>query len=159
MINERAEKAGVEIEWNTASNLPALYADGRMFKQILINLLSNAIKFTPAGGKVTIKSWSHPEDGYVLQITDTGIGIALADIPKALSAFQQIDSDLNRKYEGSGLGLPLTKSLVELHGGSLDMQSEVGVGTTVTVRFPAERIVSKMASVSTAQQNGASAAE
>ncbi len=76
------------------------------------------------------------------QVTDTGIGIALEDIPKALAPFQQVESDLARKYEGTGLGLPLTKSLVELHSGSLDLQSEIGVGTTATVRFPAERIVS-----------------
>ncbi len=72
---------------------------------------------------------------------DTGIGIALEDIPKALAPFQQIDSGLDRKHEGTGIGLPLTKSLVELHGGYLDLQSEVGVGTTVTVRFPAERVI------------------
>ncbi len=128
-----------------------------MFKQILINLLSNAIKFTPNGGKVTIKSWPHPDDGYVFQVTDTGIGIALADIPKALSPFQQIDSDLNRKYEGTGLGLPLTKALVELHGGSLDLQSEVDVGTAVTVRFPAERIASGTDGASVAEHIGAGA--
>ncbi len=79
--------------------------------------------------------------GHVFQIIDTGIGIAPEDIPKALSRFGQIDADLNRQYEGTGLGLPLTKALVEQHGGTLDLQSQVGVGTTVTVRFPAERIV------------------
>lgn len=76
-----------------------------------------------------------------MRVIDTGIGIAPADIPKALSPFVQIDSTLSRKYEGTGLGLPLTKALVELHGGSLDLESEIGAGTTVTVRFPAERIV------------------
>ena len=83
-------------------------------------------------------------------MADTGIGIALADIPKTLTPFQQIDSALNRKYEGSGLGLPLTKALVELHGGTLGLQSEVGVGTTVTVRFPAERIRTAPDSVASA---------
>ena len=82
--------------------------------------------------------------GYVFQIVDTGIGIAPEDIPKALSRFGQVDGDLNRQYEGTGLGLPLTKALVELHGGVLDLQSEVGVGTTVTVRLPAERIVASL---------------
>ncbi len=77
----------------------------------------------------------------MFQVIDTWIGIALEDIPKALSQFGQVDGDLNRKFEGTGLGLPLTKALVEQHGGSLDLQSEVSVGTTVTVRFPAERIV------------------
>ena len=76
-----------------------------------------------------------------------------------LTPFRQVDSDLNRKYEGTGLGLPLTKALAELHGGSLGLQSEVGAGTTVTVRFPAERIVSTMANLSTADQQSASAAE
>ncbi len=81
----------------------------------------------------------------MFQVSDTGIGIALEDIPKVLAPFQQIDSDLNRKYGGTGLGFPLTQALVELHGGTLDLQSEVDVGTTVTVRFPAERIVSAAA--------------
>ncbi len=79
--------------------------------------------------------------GYVFQVIDTGIGIALEDNPKALLPFQQIDNRLNRKYDGTGLGLPLSKSLIEMHGGSLDLQSLVGVGTTVTVRFPSERVV------------------
>ena len=77
----------------------------------------------------------------VFQVVDTGIGIAPGDIPNALAPFRQIDDGLDRKYEGTGLGLPLAKSLVEMHGGSLDLQSEPGVGTTVTVRLPAERIV------------------
>ena len=142
LVRERAETAGVSLRSEVANAPPPLYADERKLKQILINLLSNATKFTLAGGKVTIRAWSRPDDGYVFQVSDTGVGIALEDIPKALAPFQQIDSDLNRKYEGTGLGLPLTKSLVELHGGSLNLQSEVGVGTTATVRFPAERIVS-----------------
>ena len=159
LVRERADEAGVDIDCDAPSQSLALYADERKFKQILINLLSNAIKFTPSGGKVTIRIWSRADAGYVFQITDTGIGIALADIPKVLTPFQQVDSALNRKYEGSGLGLPLTKALVELHGGSLGLQSEVGVGTTVTVRFPAERIVSKTANMSPAEQIRASAAE
>ncbi len=81
----------------------------------------------------------------MFQIVDTGIGIAPEDIPKALSRFGQVDGDLNRQYEGTGLGLPLTKALIELHGGTLDLQSKVSVGTTVTVRFPAERILASLA--------------
>ena len=118
-----------------------LWADERKLKQILVNLLSNAIKFTESGGKVVLKIWHRMDSGFVFQVIDSGIGIAIEDIPKAFAPFQQIDSGLNRIHEGTGLGLPLTKSLVEMHGGSLDLQSEVGVGTTVTVRFPAERIV------------------
>jgi signal transduction histidine kinase/DNA-binding XRE family transcriptional regulator len=143
LVKDQAAAVGVKIVFDIDSNLPALYADESKFEQILINLLSNAIKFTPSGGKVTITNWSHSDDGYGFQVTDTGVGISAEDIPKALNPFQQIDSGLNRKYEGAGLGLPLAKSLVELHGGSLDLQSEVGIGTTVTACFPATRIVSE----------------
>ena len=108
---------------------------------------------------MAIGIWYSMDNGYVFQFADTGIGIALIDIPKALAPFSQMDSDLNRKYEGTGLGLPLSKALAELHGGSLDLQSEVGVGTTVTVRFPAERSVPETASTSTAAINGTTAAE
>jgi signal transduction histidine kinase len=136
-----ARTGNIELELDVSDDIPVLHADERKVKQILLNLLSNAIKFTPGGGKVTLKIWSRAESGYVFQVIDSGIGIAFEDIPKALAPFQQIDSGLNRKHEGTGLGLPLTKSLVEMHGGYLDLQSKVGVGTTVTVRFPAERIV------------------
>ena len=110
-------------------------------KQILINLISNGIKFTPRGGSVKVTGQLSRKSGYLLQIIDTGIGIAPADIPKALARFQQVDGQLNRTYEGSGLGLPLSKSLVEAHDGSLELESIVGEGTTVTARLPAERVV------------------
>ena len=141
LVKERARNGGVKLKTDIPDGSPALHVDQRKLKQILVNLLSNAVKFTPAGGEVTLKAWSRPDSGYVFQVIDTGIGIALADIPTALSHFGQVDSALSRKYTGTGLGLPLTKSLVEMHGGSLDLQSEVGAGTTVTVRFPSERIV------------------
>ena len=141
LVTGRAQKGGVELEFDLSDDLPALRADKCKLKQILVNLLSNAIKFTQAGGKVRLRIWCRSDSGCVFQIIDSGIGIAPENIPKALAPFQQVDSDLNRKYEGTGLGLPLAKSLCEMHGGSLDLQSEIGVGTTVTVRFPAERIV------------------
>ena len=141
LVRHRAEKGGVKLELELADPLPALRADERKLKQILVNLLTNAIKFTDAGGEVTLKAWSQMDSGYVFQIIDTGIGLAPEDILKAFSRFGQIDADLNRRYEGTGLGLPLTKALVELHGGSLDLQSQVDVGTTATVRFPVARIV------------------
>ncbi len=141
MVKERGKKNGVELETELDAHLPVLRADKRKLKQILLNLLSNAIKFIDTDGSVTLKAWCSVKNGYVFQVIDTGIGIALEDIPKALAPFQQIDSSLNRRHEGTGLGLPLSKSLAEMHGGSLDLQSQVGVGTTVTVRFPAERVV------------------
>ncbi len=138
---QRAEQGAIKLQIEITDQLPALRADERKLKQILVNLLSNAIKFSDAGGEVALWAWCPMDSGHVFQVTDTGIGIAFEDIPKAMAPFQQIDSGLARKHEGTGLGLPLTKSLVEMHGGYLDLQSKVGVGTSVTVRFPAERIV------------------
>ncbi len=141
-MTERAREGGVTLAAELGSDpLPGLRADRRMVMQILANLLSNAVKFTPSGGRVAVKAWHGSHGGYVFQVVDNGIGMALEDIPKALARFGQVDSSLQRAHEGTGLGLPLTKSLTELHGGSLDLESEVGVGTTVTVRFPAERVV------------------
>jgi PAS domain S-box-containing protein len=154
-LTEQVANAGdIVVVCNTASDLPTLFCDERKLKQIVINLLSNAVKFTPRGGRVVAQLRIGSDDDFEIQVADTGIGIAYNDIPKALSPFSQIDSDLNRKYEGTGLGLPLTTALVELHGGSLTLHSTVGVGTTVTARFPAERIVWDTAPA----QNGVSAA-
>jgi len=141
LVRQRAERQGVRLAFELEHHFTRLRADRRKVKQILVNLTANAIKFTDQGGRVTIKSWSHPESGCVLQVIDSGIGIALADIPKALSQFGQIDSSLSRQHPGTGLGLPLAKAMIEMHGGSLDLQSKPGVGTTVTLRFPAERII------------------
>ena len=141
MVAQRAEADHIDFEVKLAENLPMLRADSRKLKQILTNLVSNGVKFTPAGGKVLLKVWSEQDEGFVFQVADTGIGISPDDIPKALSRFGQVDAKLNRKFEGTGLGLPLTKALVELQGGTLDLQSELGAGTTVTVRFPASRII------------------
>ena len=141
LVQRRAESIGVDVAADYSDELPSVYADRRKLTQILLNLLTNAVKFTRSGGKVVLKLECRADSGHVFQVIDTGIGISFDDISIALAPFQQIDSGLNRKHEGTGLGLPLTKSLVEMHGGSLDLQSQVGVGTTVTVRFPAERIV------------------
>jgi PAS domain S-box-containing protein len=141
LVRQRAEDGGLAFDLDIPDDLPLLRGDQRKLKQILANLLTNAIKFTDAGGKVTLRAWCRADSGFVFQIIDTGIGIAAEDVPKALSRFGQVDGDLNRQYEGTGLGLPLTKALVELHGGRFDLQSQVGIGTTATVRFPATRII------------------
>jgi PAS domain S-box-containing protein len=141
LVRHRAEKGNIRLEQDFPADLPGLTADRRKLKQILVNLITNAIKFTEPGGTVMLKAWCRRDSGFVFQVTDSGIGIAAKDIPKALSQFGQVDSDLNRKQMGTGLGLPLSKSLAELHGGSLDLQSQIGAGTTVTVRLPAARIV------------------
>ncbi len=141
MVRRDAEEKGVALENLIPADICRLTADQRKLRQILINLLSNAVKFTGTGGRVTIAAWIHSEQGFTLKISDTGIGMATEDIPVAMSKFGQVDDNLDRKYEGTGLGLPLTKSLVEMHGGTLDIDSEVGKGTAVRVRLPAWRIV------------------
>ena len=142
LMTERAEAKGIElISELPGKSGPALRADPRIVKQILLNLLSNAVKFTPSGGRVTVSSQHGRKMGYVLRVSDTGIGMAPDEIPRALSRFGQIGGPFERTYEGTGLGLPLSKSFVELHGGTLELTSEPKVGTTATVTFPPGRIV------------------
>jgi signal transduction histidine kinase len=141
LVKQRAEKGGVELALDLPDDPPPLRADERKLKQILLNLLTNAVKFSRNGGTVRLNIRSGPDSGYIFEVVDRGSGMAPEDIPKALSQFRQVDHDLDRQEEGTGLGLPLTKALVEMHQGSLALQSEVGVGTTASVRFPAERIV------------------
>jgi len=106
-------------------------------KQVLLNLLSNAVKFTPPGGEVRVSVWHDVSvDTIMFQVKDSGIGIAAKDISKVMSPFGQVDSALSRKYEGTGLGLPLSKKFVELLGGKFNLSSVVGKGTTITISLP-----------------------
>ena len=141
LVKGRAEKGNVHLASDIPDGLPMLCADIRKMKQILVNILSNGVKFTDAGGRVTIKVRGSLEDGHLFQVSDTGRGMAPDDIPQALAPFGQVRSDPGHSFEGTGLGLTLTKRLVELHGGRFVLQSTVGVGTTVSLDFPAERAV------------------
>ena len=141
LVSQRAEESNVDLISEIPNNLPLLRADERMVKQMILNLLSNAVKFTPAGGKVAVKAGVMNASGLSITVSDTGIGMKTADIDKAISTFGQVDGDLDRRHEGTGLGLPLVKSLIELHGGSLVIESEIGEGTTGTLHFPRERTV------------------
>jgi signal transduction histidine kinase len=116
--------------------LPRMYADRRRIKQVILNLLSNAVKFTPEGGAVTLNVDDDGGEAVIFSVTDTGIGMTAAEIVTALSKFEQVGNVFNRKYEGSGLGLPLAVELVRAHGGVLNIESEPGIGTTVTFRIP-----------------------
>ncbi len=140
LVEELARAAGLTLEKRVADGLPALWADARMVRQILINLLSNAVKFTPSGGSVGVEAAISSTGALVLTVSDTGIGMAPEDIPKVMEPFVQVDDVLNRKYEGTGLGLPLANRLAEMHGADFELKSKEGAGTTVTVRFPAERM-------------------
>ncbi len=137
LVRNWAEKAGITLKAEMPEEPIEIRADARKFRQILLNLVSNAIKFTPSGGAVKIMAWSSTPGGCVVQVSDNGIGMSPADIPKALAVFGQVDSSLARQFEGTGLGLPLAKRFADLHGATLDIESSLCAGTTVTVRFGA----------------------
>lgn len=139
LVQVQADKAGIDLSIETPNSLPRLYADSRRVKQILINLLSNAVKFTLQGHEVKALVYMD-KDEMVFSVSDTGVGMNEEELEEALSTFGRVDDDSgNAVREGTGLGLPLTKSLAELHGGAFTVESEKGVGTTVTVRMPPSR--------------------
>lgn len=137
LIEPRANEASVILKEHLPENHVVFKADPKRMKQIMLNLLSNAVKFTPEEGEVALTLKKNTlEETVVLTVVDTGIGIEAKDISKAMAPFGQIDSSVSRRYEGTGLGLPLTKKLTELMGGFFDLKSEVGLGTTVCLTFP-----------------------
>jgi PAS domain S-box-containing protein len=139
LFRERAERSGMQLKVTVPDALPGLYADARKIRQMLLNLLSNAVKFTPDHGRIDVRIELRPDGGLDLVVEDTGIGMSQDDMERAFEVFGQADSTLTRRYEGTGLGLPLARAVVRLHGGDLLMRSQPGMGTMVTARFPAER--------------------
>jgi len=138
LIAEKARAQGIRVVTRFAPDLPPLSADALRLKQILVNLLSNAVKFTEVGS-VEVAAELTGTGEFLIRVSDTGVGMAPEMIPVALEPFRQIDSALNRKFEGTGLGLSLVKSLVERHEGRLEIESALNQGTTVRVFFPAAR--------------------
>lgn len=149
-FREAAYVGDVGIGKNFPEDLPALRGDRRACKQVMFNLLSNAVKFTQEGGHVDVRATLNQDGSLDLIVADTGIGIPEDQIEKAMKPFERVENDIVRNAEGTGLGLPIVKSLVGLQGGSLSLESELGEGTTVTVSFPAERLVAKGAARSSA---------
>jgi len=145
VIERQSQEKKVTLRCELPPDLPLLRADKRRIRQILLNLTSNALKFTQAGGTVQVRA-ALTGEGLELTVRDNGIGIAPKDMVKALEPFGQVDSSLARKYEGAGLGLPLTRQMAELHGGSLILESTPGQGTAATVALPAWRLVPRQAS-------------
>jgi PAS domain S-box-containing protein len=137
MVSDRAVATGVALD--IASTNLVVIGDELRLEQVLLNLVSNAVKFTPSGGEVRITAALGPGGDVSVSVADTGIGMAAEEIPLALQPFGQIDNSLTRPHGGTGLGLPLAKRLVELHGGTLIVESEPGCGTTVTFTLPPER--------------------
>lgn len=144
LVAARAKAGKLKLVMNVPHNLPALRAEERAIKQVLTNLLTNAIKFTHEGGSVTLTASVDDRNHMIIKVEDTGIGMSPDEIPVAMAPFGQIESALSRKNQGTGLGLPLTRALVELHGGTLTLQSKVGIGTVVTLTFPSDRVVGKV---------------
>ncbi|MCW5750305.1 MAG: PAS-domain containing protein [Alphaproteobacteria bacterium] len=142
LLGERARQSGITITVDMAP-LPQVLADARLLKQVMLNLLSNAVKFTPAGGRVEVAAEVMQGFGLLVSVSDTGIGIEPRDLEKVLQPFQQADSALTRKHGGTGLGLPLARSMVQLHGGDLDIASVPGQGTIVRFHLPERRLLTK----------------
>ncbi|MEW5705056.1 MAG: ATP-binding protein [Pseudomonadota bacterium] len=140
MFRERAAEGGVRLHFDVPQAVTRLLADPRLLRQSLINLVSNAVKFTQRGGAVAVSVGETKDGGVLVRIEDTGIGIAKEDIPKIFEPFVQVESAYSRGHEGTGLGLPLAKKIMELHDGAVEIESELGIGTTVTLRFPAKRV-------------------
>ena len=141
LVKPRADGAGVGLRYDRLHEEVAVKVDETALKRVLINLLANAVKFSAPGGVVVVRSAFDAQGGFAISVSDQGIGMAPEEIPIALTPFRQVNSGLQRKYEGTGLGLPIAKELVEMHGGTLAIDSAPGVGTTVTILLPAARVM------------------
>jgi ammonium transporter, Amt family len=140
LVQPRAELRALTIEQKISRAMPALWGDERVIRQILLNLLSNAIKFTPSGGVITVQAEMEPDNRIAVIVRDTGVGMSREELAKAMEPFGQVAKQQTMDTVGTGLGLPITKGLVRLHGGTMVIASEVGQGTEITVRFPYERL-------------------
>jgi PAS domain S-box-containing protein len=145
LLAPRASEGGLTIGVQVREDLPPLFIDDTRLKQILLNLLSNAVKFTLAGGCVTVRAAVVEGGAMLIAVADNGIGMTADEIEVAMQPFRQVNSSLARRSEGTGLGLPLTRAFVELHGGRLTIESTPGIGTTANVVFPSERVLQKAA--------------
>jgi signal transduction histidine kinase len=152
MVRERAANHGIAISYDVSPEAGEVEADERKVKQVLFNLLSNAVKFTPDGGQVSVKAWREGEDVWVA-VADTGVGIAAGDLELIFEEFRQVGDSAGRTHEGTGLGLTLTKKLVELHGGRISVESEPGKGSTFMFTLPARAAAGVAETVLTREVN------
>jgi signal transduction histidine kinase len=140
-VDVQAKQRGVALKDSAPADLPLLLADRRAVLQVVLNLLANAVNFTTAGGTVSLSAAAMRDGRFEIVVADTGIGISPECIDRIFEPFQSADASLSRKLGGAGLGLAVSKMLVERHGGTLDVESAIGKGTTVRVRLPADRVV------------------
>ena len=136
LVVTTAENTKVRVEILCDDRIGNIHADERRIKQVLFNLLDNAVKFTPAKGRIRIDVGVRQEAVVSISISDTGLGMSLAEIETAMSPFGQVDAGFNKRHEGTGLGLPIAYALARLHGGDLQIESKKGSGTRVTVNLP-----------------------
>ncbi|MGP1395283.1 MAG: hybrid sensor histidine kinase/response regulator [Inquilinaceae bacterium] len=141
LVQHRARESSVAIRLNVQPDLPALNADESKLKQVLVNLLTNGVKYTPASGHIDVTADTAADGGICVVIADTGIGMTEEEVTIALTRFGRIESSMVRKHAGTGLGLPLSADLIKAHGGVLEIESAVGEGTTIHIRFPSGRSV------------------
>jgi len=142
MMSDRVARKRLSIPTDIDPDIPSLYVDRLILVQIVINILSNAVKFTPDGGEVKIRAFLNEQRSVVFTVKDTGVGISPSDTKKIFEPFTQSGETYTRSHDGSGLGLAIVEKQVMMHGGTVNLESELGVGTVVTVTFPSERTIS-----------------
>jgi two-component system cell cycle sensor histidine kinase PleC len=145
LLHMRARNRGLVVHEMFETDMPKLWADERAIRQVCLNLLSNAIKFTPSGGEIWLKAGWTASGGQYLSVKDSGPGIPEDEIPIVLASFGQGSNSIKSAEQGAGLGLPIAKNLVELHGGTFALKSKLRIGTEVVVTFPPERVMSALA--------------
>jgi len=141
MFRQRASELGVDLTFRVRDDIPWMIADPRLFNQVAINLTSNALKFTPEDGHVRVELGLNNDGDMVLSVEDTGIGIKASDLARIFEPFVQVEDAMSRTQQGTGLGLPLVRKIMSLHGGTVDLESRVDEGTTVKAIFPKSRFV------------------
>jgi two-component system cell cycle sensor histidine kinase PleC len=148
LLKLRASSRGITIHEVFEQGMPRIWGDERAIRQIVLNLLSNSIKFTPQGGEIWLKVGWTASGGQYLSVKDTGSGIAEDEIPVVLASFGQGSNSIKSAEQGAGLGLPIAKSLIDMHGGTFTLKSKLRIGTEVIVTFPPERVMSALAPMS-----------
>jgi two-component system cell cycle sensor histidine kinase PleC len=147
LLKLRASNRGITIHEMFEPDLPKIWGDERAARQICLNLLSNAIKFTPQGGEIWLKVGWTASGGQYMSVKDTGSGIPEEEIPIVLASFGQGSNSIKSAEQGAGLGLPIAKNLIDLHGGTFTLKSKLRIGTEVIVTFPPERVMSALAPI------------
>jgi signal transduction histidine kinase len=140
MCSQKAQDGNLQLSFQPANGEHLIVADERLIRQVTLNLISNAIKFTPPGGRVEVTVRASRTTGFAMEVKDTGIGIPAADLERVLRPFEQVESATARHHGGTGLGLPYSKKIVEIHGGALKLSSQENTGTTVRVELPPSRV-------------------